>query len=167
MPSPHNRKPTLVLYTNATVWTGDVAAPHAEVFAVDVATGRFVYVGTAADARSSPQLAAAAGPAAAQLEVVDLQGGHVIPGLIDSHLHLIPGGLSLSRLDLSSAASKRQLIDAVAAATGQLQEGSGHWLLGGGWDESHWGGEMPSAAWIDKGRLVVAVWGGAARVLCA
>ncbi len=27
--------------------------------------------------------------------------------------------------------------------------GPGRWLLGGNWDETLWGGELPSAAWID------------------
>ena len=80
---------------------------------------------------------------------VDLQGAHVIPGLIDSHLHLIPGGISLSRLNLAAAASKRQLIGAVAEAVAQLPRGK--WLLGGGWDEGRWGGEMPSREWLDEG----------------
>ncbi|KAL4419238.1 hypothetical protein ABPG77_001176 [Micractinium sp. CCAP 211/92] len=80
-------------------------------------------------------------------ETVDLGGAHVIPGLIDAHLHLIPGGLSLSRLDLSAITSREELASAVAAAAAGLA--AGRWLLGGGWDESRWGGELPSAAWVD------------------
>jgi predicted amidohydrolase YtcJ len=137
--SSHSEPSRLVLYSNARVWTGDPATPHADAFAVDPATGRFAYVGGAAGA-----------PPAAR--AVDLGGQHVIPGLIDSHVHLINGGLSLSRLDLSAAASRRQFVDAVAAAVAGLQPGA--WLLGGGWDESRWGGELPSAAWIDEGELL-------------
>ncbi|EFN53779.1 hypothetical protein CHLNCDRAFT_136426 [Chlorella variabilis] len=153
LPSPHGDRlpglgptgspPTLVLYANARVWTGEAAAPHAQAFAVDSATGRFAYVGSRDGA-----------PAAAQ--EVDLRGAHVIPGLIDSHLHLIPGGLSLSRLDLSPAASKQQFIAAVAAASTRVP--SGGWLLGGGWDESRWGGELPSATWIDQMTPTTPTW---------
>lgn len=127
--------PRLVLYTNARVWTGNLAAPHADAFAVDPATGRFAYVGAASGA-----------PPAAR--TVDLGGQHVIPGLIDSHVHLINGGLSLSRLDLSSAASRRSFVEAVAAAAAGQPPGG--WVLGGGWDEARLG-ELPSAAWIDEG----------------
>lgn len=28
-----------------------------------------------------------------------------------------------------------------------MKEGS--WLLGGGWNNDFWGGELPSASWID------------------
>ncbi len=38
---------------------------------------------------------------------------------------------------------------AVAAAVAGVQPGQ--WLLGGSWDESRWGGQMPSADWIDAG----------------
>lgn len=199
LPSPHDLRtsPTgggsgtpgsLVLYSNATVWTGDAAAPHADAFLVDPATGRFAFVG---DRRGA--LSAAAGRAQAPPKEVDLQGTHVIPGkqqrgcclgarlgtrpavplpapwhilsvlhalscphtlpppagLIDAHLHLIPGGLSLSRLDLSAIASQEQLAAAVAAAAAGLRPGQ--WLVGGGWDESRWGGGMPTAEWIDAG----------------
>ena len=34
--------------------------------------------------------------------VIDARGLFVVPGLIDSHLHLIQGGLSLGQLDLLS-----------------------------------------------------------------
>lgn len=81
LPPPHNLRSTsqpsssssssLVLYTNATVWTGDAAGAHAEAFLVDGATGRFVFVGD----RRGALTAAAAQPAE-----VDLQGAHVIPG---------------------------------------------------------------------------------------
>ena len=32
-----------------------------------------------------------------------------------------------------------------------LAEGlpEGQWITGGGWNEEHWGGELPSAAWLD------------------
>lgn len=167
--SPHrpasSSQPALVLYTNATVWTGDAAVPHAQAFLVDAATGRFSYVGERAGALAAAA-AAASSAAPPHLQEVDLGGAHVIPGLIDSHLHLIPGGLSLSRLNLAAAGSRREFVGAVAAAAARLQPGQ--WLLGGGWDESHCcGGEMPTAAWIDAGEQAGQGVGRAARWLQA
>jgi hypothetical protein len=132
----HSQATSLHLYTNAAIWAGDSMAQRPQAFVVDASTGRIAFVGALASAPSAGR-------------VIDLHGAHVVPGLVDSHVHLIPGGLSLSRLDLSSIASKQQLVQAVAAAAARLPVGS--WLLGGGWDESHWGGELPSAAWIDAG----------------
>ncbi len=148
---------------------------HAEAFVVDGYSGRFLFVGSVSEAHQAAAAAAAgaaigraseegpgAGAAVSHLssapaseqgaqayETVDLGGAHVIPGLIDAHLHLIPGGLSLSRLDLSAITSREELASAVAAAAAGLA--AGRWLLGGGWDESRWGGELPSAAWVDAG----------------
>ena len=152
--------PLLIAYVNASVWTGDPAAPHAEAFVVDAASGRFTYVGA-----SDGALAAAAAAAGGQ-PAVDLEGAHIIPGLIDSHLHLIPGGLSLSRLDLSTPASQQELVEAVAAAAA-ARVPSGGWLLGGGWDESQWGGQLPSAAWIDQGGLRAASAGHLLSTWCS
>ena len=86
LPSPHDLRTSqpggsssnpssLVLYSNATVWTGHADAPHAEAFLVDADTGRFAFVGDRQGA-----LAAAAGWAQAPPREVDLQGAHVIPG---------------------------------------------------------------------------------------
>lgn len=163
LPSPHGSgggRPLppgrLLLYTNAHVWAGDVAAagaPTAEALLVDPATRRFVYVGSASGAR------AAAASREAEVEVTDLGGAHVIPGLVDAHLHLISGGLALSRLSLAAAASRREFVGAVAAGAAAL--GPGQWLQGGGWDENRWGGEAPSAAWIDAGapgRQAATLW---------
>ena len=139
-PGRRSAAPRLLLFTNCSVQTADAAAPRAAAFAVDPATGRFSFVGSAA-------AAAAAAPAQ---HVVDLQGATVIPGLCDAHLHLIPGGLSLSRPSLAAVASRAQLGEALAAAAARAAPGQ--WLLSGaGWDESRWGGEMPSAEWVDAG----------------
>jgi predicted amidohydrolase YtcJ len=53
--------------------------------AVAVADGRFVAVGSERDVR------ALQGPAT---QIIDLRGHRVIPGLIDSHMHIIRGGLN-------------------------------------------------------------------------
>ncbi len=53
-------------------------------------------------------------------------------GIVDSHTHFIPGGLSLSGVDLRRAASKEEFVAAVEAAAGKL--GPDEWVLGGFWD---------------------------------
>ncbi|HYD63564.1 MAG TPA: amidohydrolase [Noviherbaspirillum sp.] len=71
------------IFVNGRFSTLDTANPVAE--AVAVHDGRFVAVGSEREVRS---LAANTTP------VVDLKGRHVIPGLIDSHMHIIRGGLN-------------------------------------------------------------------------
>jgi predicted amidohydrolase YtcJ len=68
-------------------------------------------------------------------EVVDLDGGFVAPGFVDSHIHLSATGLTLSGLDLRSATSRGHSVQMVAdyAAAHPGQPVWGH-----GWDESAW-----------------------------
>src|SRR6202050_1433891 len=53
--------------------------------AVSIADGRFLSVGSARDVEAT---------AGATTKRIDLQGRRVIPGLIDSHMHIIRGGLN-------------------------------------------------------------------------
>ncbi|WP_420996803.1 amidohydrolase [Cupriavidus sp. 30B13] len=74
--------PDLIL-VNGKFATLDRANPQAE--AVAIRDGKFAAVG------GKHEIMQLAGPAT---QVVDLQGRRVIPGLIDSHMHIIRGGLN-------------------------------------------------------------------------
>lgn len=69
-------------------------------------------------------------------ERVDLQGYTMIPGFVDSHMHLVGYGESLFRLDLSSMKSKGEILNALKERVENLQEGE--WLIGEGWNENLW-----------------------------
>ncbi|WP_165324683.1 amidohydrolase [Rhizorhabdus phycosphaerae] len=71
-----------VIVTNARITTLDRANPTAEALAIR--DGKFLTVGSEAEAR-------AAAPGA---RIVDAGGRRLIPGLIDSHIHVIRGGLN-------------------------------------------------------------------------
>jgi predicted amidohydrolase YtcJ len=75
-------KADLILY-NARFSTLDRNNPSPE--AVAIADGRFLSVGSARDVEAT---------AGATTKRVDLHGRRVIPGLIDSHMHIIRSGLS-------------------------------------------------------------------------
>lgn len=72
-----------MILINAKVTTLDRENPVAE--AVAIRDGKFLAVGREQDVR------AAAGPGAT---VIDAQGRRLVPGLIDSHIHVIRGGLN-------------------------------------------------------------------------
>ncbi len=99
--------PDLIL-TNGRFTTLDRANPNPE--AVAVAGGRFSAVGDARD------ILPAAGPST---EVVDLRGRRAVPGLIDSHMHIIRGGLNYN-LELRWD-GVRSLSDAMAMLKRQAQ----------------------------------------------
>lgn len=73
-------------------------------------------------------------------DVEDLHGGFLAPGFVDSHIHLTATGLTLSGLDLRSAASYAQCLQMVAdyAAAHPGQPVWGH-----GWDETSWPENAP------------------------
>lgn len=104
------------LFVNAHVYTVDDANPTAD--AVGVVGNRIVFVG------SNVQAEAWRGDAT---RVIDCGGKTLLPGLIDSHFHLLFGSEKLEDLDLDSAYSRAEL--------GALLEA---------WAESH-----PDLKWIE------------------
>ena len=73
--------------------------------------------------------------------VRDLQGATVLPGLIDSHVHLAELGASLERVNLVGVATEAEVIDRVAARAAQTP--AGEWIVGWGWDEGAWANRYP------------------------
>lgn len=109
---------------NARVTTMDPARPEAAGFAVR--DGRILAVG------DGPALAPHVGPAT---RVIDAGGRRVLPGLNDSHLHVIRGGLNYTlelRWDgVSSLAAALDMVREQAARTPP-----GQWVrVVGGWSE--------------------------------
>ncbi len=78
-----------LIITNARVLTMDAANPRAE--AVVLAAGRIVAVGAASE------VAALAGPTT---RVIDAGGRTLLPGFVESHLHLVLGGTEMQHLQL-------------------------------------------------------------------
>jgi predicted amidohydrolase YtcJ len=84
----------------------------------------------------------------ADVDVVDLARAWVVPGFVDTHLHLRTLALKRARCDLSGARSSEELAAALArhAATG-TGEGTVH---GVDWDESGWQrAEFPTRVQLD------------------
>ncbi len=110
----------LVLIARRVV-TLDDARPTAE--AIAVRDGRIAWVG-AADAA-----AAHIGPAT---RVLRLPEAVIVPGLVDSHAHLVGLGRAMAELDLVGSTSAAEVAAKVAAAPGE------GWLQGRGWDQNDW-----------------------------
>ena len=90
-----------MIITNAKVLTMDPAHPRAE--AVALAAGRILAVG------SQAEVEALAGP---DCRIVDAGGRTLLPGFVESHLHLVLGGNELTQLQLGGV----QGFDALDAA---------------------------------------------------
>lgn len=76
-----------------------------------------------------------------------LDGALVLPGLWDSHTHMLSGALEMSQLQLRSVNDRGQLAEAIERwlKANPMEP----WILGGGWDDSKWGGEPPAKEWVD------------------
>lgn len=72
-------------------------------------------------------------------EKMDLNGATLVPGFVDSHMHLVGHGEKLLRLDLSMCRSKKEALIKVKEYACQIKEGE--WLIGDGWNENEW--EVP------------------------
>lgn len=81
--------------------------------------------------------------------VLDLAGRFVSPGFNDGHVHLLGGGLSLSRVELTGAASAEDLRTRIASSASLLAPGA--WVEGRGWDQTLLpGGQWPAAGLLDE-----------------
>ena len=95
---------------NATVYTMDEATPTAQAFAVS--DGRFVAVGDSADIASRFRSA----------RIVDAGGAAIIPGLIDSHGHLVNHGIIQINVDLRGTTSIGDVLSRLKEREGSLPE---------------------------------------------
>src|SRR5438105_9314316 len=99
------------------------AAGPPDVTALGISGGRVVALGDLQEVRDR------VGPGS---EEVDLAGGLLVPGLRDSHLHPLQGGLDQLSCDLTTepvdAAAYLGAIGAYAATVPELP-----WIVGGGW----------------------------------
>ncbi|XP_073139159.1 protein LONG AFTER FAR-RED 3 isoform X2 [Henckelia pumila] len=124
-----------LLITNGTIYTSDVLLPFADSMAI--VNGRILRTGNYSSVKAL---------AGFKTRTLNLEGKVVLPGFIDSHVHLIFGGLQMARVELRGV-SKRDFVNKIKEALSNMHRGS--WLLGGGWNNDLWGGELPMASWID------------------
>jgi predicted amidohydrolase YtcJ len=103
----------------------------------------------------------------AATRVIDLQGATVLPGLIDSHVHLANLGAALDRVNLVGVATEAQAVDRVAERAKSVPKGQ--WIVGWGWDEGAWANNLPTMRLLSErvpdhpvilhGLHTFAVWG--------
>ena len=123
-------------FINAKIFTSDRSNPWAE--ALVTCGSRILFCGPGNDA---------AGYIDSETSVTDMFGKFLMPGIIDSHVHLVWGGSMLLQLDLAAVFSKADFIDHV---TQYAAYNSNTWILGGRWNEQNWPGkEFPTKAWVD------------------
>lgn len=127
-----------LLLVNGKIWTVNPKQPEAE--AIAVARGRIIAVGKSADLRPL------GGPAT---RVIDLQGKRVLPGFIDSHIHMLHGGTRVNEVQLKDAKDEAEFGRRLREFDKKLPRD--RWLVGGEWDHDRtFNGQLPTAELLDK-----------------
>lgn len=117
-------QPADMILRNGRIHTVDKASSVVQALAIR--GGRFIAVGGDADAMKT------AGPST---EVIDLQGKTVVPGLIDTHLHMMMHALNAPAVQLLGARSIADVQKAIADRVKQTP--AGQWIIASsGWHES-------------------------------
>jgi len=114
-----------LILTNGVILSMDRHLPPAEAMAV--ADGRILAVGRKAEILPL---------ASYRTKKINLHGAVVVPGLMDSHFHLVGFGRSLDELDLTGTRSADEIAQLVAEKAASLPPGS--WITGRGWDQNDW-----------------------------
>ena len=130
-----------VVFVNGEVHTAGMSNPRTS--AVAVANGRILATG------STRRIERLIGP---QTRRVDLAGRTLLPGINDSHIHLLGWGLSQPPFSLDLTYPKVRSIADCAAAVKQACRSAkpGDWIVGRGWDTPYLSeGRPPAAADLD------------------
>jgi predicted amidohydrolase YtcJ len=81
-------------------------------------------------------------------EVIDLDGRSLIPGLTDSHFHLLSTGLQLVSADLGGSATIEEALERLSAAS---EDFDAEWLMAGQLNEEHFTiPRLPTLAELDR-----------------
>lgn len=130
---------TIILYLNGDIYTMDAGRPRAEAMAIDEASGRILAVGSNDEVRRS---------GGQHSEIVDLRGRTVLPGFIDSHIHLLSAAYRSHYIDAVHCVSEDEVADLVRERAARTPPG--RWIQGGQWDKNLWpGGNFSTKASLD------------------
>lgn len=125
-----------IVVVGAPVYTVDAARRWAGALAI---RGRhIVAAGTEADARGL------IGP---RTQIVELEGGLVVPGFQDAHVHLLHGGLAEARCDLHDLSGRVEYARAISDYASDNPDAE--WILGSGWSMDAFPGGTPGRNELD------------------
>lgn len=113
------------------------AEPGRRYTTVAVRAGRIAAVG-------GDELQAVAGR---ETEVVHVEGGLVVPGFQDAHIHPVQGGMERLSCDLSEFASQADYLSVIKAYADRRPDLD--WVTGGGWTLSAFPGGLPRRESLD------------------
>jgi predicted amidohydrolase YtcJ len=127
-----------IVFKNGNVYTVNEHQPRAEAIAVK--SGRILFVGSNEAAKAY---------VGKITKVIDLRGNTVVPGMTDSHYHLMGVGAREMNLNLEGITSLQAFLAKVKERVDQAK--SGEWVTGRGWIETFWKPQVFPTRWdLDK-----------------
>jgi predicted amidohydrolase YtcJ len=133
-----------VVIVHGKIWSGAQPPERklgrpGDVTALAMAGGRIIAVGR--DQSVQPLIDP-------ETRVIDAKGRRIIPGITDSHTHIISGGFQLARLGLRDVTNREAFIRAVEKEVKTKKKGE--WVLGGRWSVESWADpQSPTRRWLD------------------
>ncbi|MHC4165046.1 MAG: amidohydrolase, partial [Planctomycetota bacterium] len=112
---------------------------HPEAEAVAIRAGRIVFVGSVEEAEPYR---------GEETEVIDVAGGAVLPGFVDSHVHIAGLGANLERVNLVDVTTEQEMVERVAERAAGAEPGE--WIVGWGWDEGAWADRYPDMGLLSR-----------------
>jgi hypothetical protein len=129
--------PITTVYAGGRVLTMVDGAAPAE--AVAVRDGRIAFVGTRDDVRDA---------AGAGATYVDLEGGTLLPGFQDAHVHPLDGGIGRRRCDLTAVHGLDDYLSTIERWAAAHPDAA--WVQGGGWYRDVFPGHAPHRRDLDR-----------------
>ncbi len=132
------------IYANGHIVTMDDSLPAAEAFAVG--EGKIAAIGTSDELRR----------AYPNVGLEDLRGRTVMPGIVESHVHLLSLGQSFLELNIEAIKTPEAVVQRVKERASQTP--AGEWITGWGWDEGAWAKEYPTNEQLSRAAPDNPVW---------
>lgn len=123
------------LFTNAVIYSPD----KLKADTIAVYDGRILEIGSKTNLLSLKRRG---------FKVIDLMKKTVLPGFIDSHVHLLSTGYSLMNVNLDDLDSLDKAVAKIKKAA--ARRAAGRWLLGRGWNKNLWGIDFPDKKILDQ-----------------
>ena len=123
-----------VLYFNGQIITQNLSQPKASMMVIK--NGRIALIGDSYDEFEGRRR-------------IDLNGAAVLPGIIDSHVHVRELGMDAVKADLVGVKNTADIVARLKAFAPNPK--SGEWIIAQGWDEGYFGSAgYPDRALIDE-----------------
>lgn len=111
-------------FVNGNIYISFKPLRKAEAFAI--ANDKIIYVGRSSEVIDIVR--------SLNGKIIDLNGRTVLPGFIDSHVHIDELGISLNTIDLRNVKSLRELKERIKSSLNKIET---LWILGHGWDQEY------------------------------